>query len=127
VVKNRRFQNMMPRLLCLSLLPSQTGRLHNRHNRNTVYRMSEKKKQAMMKENSLYHAVLATVRKINLKPVRASPIFHLYLCLSHHVYLFSPSITSAVIQRSSHEPFYNSFIFYTHCLPFVSTDEYTNM
>lgn len=107
VVKNRRFQNMMwnsssPRLLCLSLLPSQTRTLHERHDRKSVYRMSEQKKQVMMEGNwHIYHAVLAAVRKMNHKPVRDFPFFTSpTLCLSPRLYLFSSSITSTLIQRN---------------------------
>lgn len=107
VVKNRRFQNMMwnssrPRLLCLSLLPSQTRMLHERHDRKSVYRMSEQKKTSDDGgELHIYYAVLAAVRKMNHKPVRDLPFFTSPpLCLSPRLYLFSSSITSTLIQST---------------------------
>lgn len=72
--------------------------------RNTVYSSSEQKKQAMMEELCIYISPCPCsclprrernpVRKMNRKPVRAFPLFHLSFCLS-----FTPFVPFLLINH----------------------------
>lgn len=88
-----------------------------KHERKTAYSMSEQTKWVMMEEKTAYRSCcpcscvpwrqINSVRKMNHKPVRAFPLFHLSFFLSftpfvpflpiHHIHIHSYALPQTIV------------------------------